>query len=81
MINPKSFCGILFLVIIGLSLCGCKQISSFVENNSSVKNNSLQEPPAIFDVKINSLTCVWSVKTDNYGNKNDCIRIVSKGTA
>ena len=36
---------------------------------------------ATFDVKINSLTCTWSVKTGDYGAKSDCVRIISSGTA
>ena len=38
-------------------------------------------PAATFDVKINSLTCTWSVKTGDYGAKSDCVRIISSGTA
>ena len=36
---------------------------------------------AIFDVKISSLTCSWTVKTGDYGVKSDCVRIVSTGAA
>jgi len=35
----------------------------------------------VSDVKINSFTCQWTVKTDSYGNKNDCVRIIAQGTA
>jgi hypothetical protein len=35
---------------------------------------------AIFDVKITSFTCTWTVKTGDYGVKSDCVRILSTGT-
>ena len=37
--------------------------------------------PEIFDVKINSLACDWTVKTGDYNVKSDCVSIVSKGIA
>jgi hypothetical protein len=36
---------------------------------------------AVFDVKINSLSCVWTVKTGDYNVKSNCVRIISNGTA
>jgi hypothetical protein len=35
----------------------------------------------MFDVKIGSYTCQWTVKTGTYGVKSDCVRLVAKGTA
>lgn len=34
------------------------------------------EPPEIFDVKINSLTCIWTVSKNS-----QCVQIISTGTA
>ena len=47
------------------------------------KNTSIAVKPApeIFDVKINSFSCAWTVKTGDYNIKSDCVRIISKGTA
>ena len=42
---------------------------------------TLQTMPAIFDVKIASATCQWSVKTGESGNPIDCLRAVVSGTA
>jgi hypothetical protein len=36
---------------------------------------------AVFDVKINSLSCKWTVKTGDYNVKSDCVRVISNGTA
>ena|GEM_PF-2979865 len=56
-----------------------------------ISNAAVPPPPILIienatedvtaDVKISSLTCDWTVKTDKYGNKNDCVRIISKGIA
>ena len=42
---------------------------------------TLQATPAIFDVKIASATCQWSVKTGESGNPIDCLRVIVTGTA
>ena len=36
---------------------------------------------AVFDAKINSLSCTWTVKIGDYNVKSDCVRIISNGTA
>lgn len=48
---------------------------------SPIVQPSPLEKPEMFDVKINTLNCSWNVKTNEYGTKSDCIRIISKGTA
>jgi len=42
---------------------------------------TIQATPAIFDVKIISATCKWSVKTGASGNPIDCLRAIVTGTA
>jgi hypothetical protein len=37
--------------------------------------------PTNFEVKINSLSCTWFVRTGDYGVKSDCVRVISSGTA
>ena len=77
--------GILILLIIGLGLIGCTKQnilpSQSIINGSLAENNSMQEPPIIFNAKIDSLTCKWFVKTGDYDVKSNCIQIISKGTA
>jgi len=43
--------------------------------------NVTPEIPPVFDAKIQSLSCTWTQKTNEYGAKMDCVQIVSKGTA
>jgi len=45
------------------------------------KTTTSQVTPAIFDVKIASTTCKWSVKTGGSGYPIDCLRAVVSGTA
>lgn len=76
----------LILLVCALFVSGCKQAVPPSENETVIpeetpNDNVLQEILPVFDVKINSLTCKWNVKTSEYGVKSDCIRIISNGTA
>jgi hypothetical protein len=78
---------IFFLALFFLSQAGYITLP-FMEKSQEgievpVKNNTVvpNEMPQIFDIKISSLTCKWTVKTGDYGVKSDCVRIISRGTA
>jgi hypothetical protein len=45
------------------------------------ETTTFQTTPEMFDVKIASATCQWSVKTGASGNPIDCLRAVVSGTA
>lgn len=62
----------------GYSWCEAKQKCIRPWEENCTQEQQIQE---VFDVKINSLTCDWTVKTGDYGVKRDCVRITSKGTA
>ncbi len=62
----------------------CMPTTMIVKLKSAVKNETPQSPPPkpeIFDVKINEMSCKWTVKTGDYNVKSDCVRIISRGTA
>ena len=77
------------LVAVLLSGCAGQQpaVQPVVPGTTPVITESTVPPPppttaaAAFDVKINSLSCSWFVKTGDYGVKSDCVRIISNGTA
>lgn len=76
----------LFLIIlfIGLFISGCIYKQPAVQNlptpeNITVAPPAKQETPEIFDVGVSSLICSWTVKTNEYGVKSDCVRIIAKG--
>ncbi len=88
-VNYLSF---LILLVGILFISGCtgqqttvplseENIFTTPDTPSSIVQPSPQETPEMFDVKITNLTCFWNVKTGEYGTKNDCIRIISAGTA
>lgn len=87
-----NYLSFLILLVGILFISGCIEQQTTVqpqEKNSftTVKSPSptVQPSPQVtaemFDVKINKLTCSWSVKTGEYGTKSDCVRIISTGTA
>src|SRR3989344_8956409 len=52
-----------------------------LEAPATIDQNAQPIPPETFNVNISDLNCQWTVKTDQYGNKSDCVRIISKGMA
>jgi len=59
--------------------------SDLVKINLSDKDNATSTVPVVevvnYDVKISSSTCDWTIISDQYGNKSDCLRAIVKGTA
>lgn len=92
----QSHLSFIIILAVFLFICGCatnqpnpdinisnvtpENISANISNGTS-ENLSIAQPPEIFDVKIKSLTCDWTVKTDQYNVKSDCVRGIANGTA
>ncbi|MCX6708955.1 MAG: hypothetical protein NTW67_04910 [Candidatus Woesearchaeota archaeon] len=73
------------MVLFAFILAGCKLQPSLVDENVTVINDTINPPDnipeEIFDVKIDSLNCKWTVKTGDYNVKSDCVRAMSAGIA
>ncbi len=73
-----NYLSVLILLAGILFISGCTDQQPDVQ---PIVQPSPQKPSEVFDVKINSLTCSWTVKTGEYGSKSDCVRVISNGTA
>lgn len=87
-----NYLSFLILLVGILFISGCIEQQTTVqpqEKNSfttpKTPSPTVQPSPQVtaemFDVKISSFTCNWTVKTNEYGTKSDCVRIISTGTA
>jgi len=86
MIRLKENRYILFpILLICIFISGCQQYDNLSDNETIILNETQNVTaagtPITFDVNIKSLACDWKVISDDYGNKRDCIRMISKGTA
>ena len=95
-LRTAATCLILLILLAGLLVAGCTQgippatvppPSPVVTTPAPPPTVTLPPPPSPptttptnFEVKINTLSCTWSVKTGDYGVKSDCVRIISGGT-
>ena len=95
--NTVACCSLLVLLAGLLVMSGCSQNAAqggvqtpAIPPTTVVTTASTTLPPpptpvpttaAVFDVKINSLSCTWTVKTGDYNVKSDCVRVISNGTA
>jgi len=92
---PTTVNYFLFLILLlGVFLVSsCTSQKQIVPVPEEIINATPQEPPIynetpenlpekeIFSVNISSFTCDWGVKIGDYNVKQDCVRIISKGTA
>ena len=70
---------IIVMLLMLFLISGCSR--TVIQDETPVETPVEPVVQEVFDVKINSFTCEWRVKTGDYGVKSDCVTIIANGTA